>query len=112
TLYVLLFACVGVAPVLGDVRRRGIGRTRWLSPTLALSRGALLALPPLVVFGGLFAAADAQFDHLVSNLFELDAGDFLLHVVLIAMYAWLAGGVLREMLVAPARPRVLRDPPA
>ena len=39
---------------------------------LAILRGLLIAIPLLLVFGGLFMAADAVFSGIVTNLFAID----------------------------------------
>lgn len=62
--------------------------------TGALLRGVLLSLPPLIVFGMLFVAADGVFKVLLGRLFDFD----LTHVLLIGCIAFLAGGYLRGLL--------------
>src|SRR5437762_2321823 len=111
--YVLGYAMVGLVPTLrGELDWRH-WRWRWLShPALAAGRGVVLAIPPLVVFGGLFMAADANFENLVRELFSFDTGDALTHVGLMVVYAWLIGGTLHEMLIAPLRPRLWSERPS
>lgn len=112
TLYVLLFAAVGLLPTLTyEVQWRRLGQFRGTSQVFATGRGLLLALPPLIVFGGLFAAADANFQDLLNRLFRINLDDAFVRVLFIGTYAWLIGGTLREMLLAPARPRVWTEPP-
>jgi hypothetical protein len=112
TLYVAMFALAGLLPTLvREVEWRALLKGRWGGPALAATRGLVLAVPPLVVFGSLFAAADANFQRLLDNLFHLDAADLLVRGLLIGTYAWLCGGVLREMLLAPTRPRLASEPP-
>ena len=105
-LYVVLFSVAGLLPVLRwDFRVRQVARGWWVPPAVAAGRGVLLALPPLLLFGNLFMAADAEFDRLVRDTFHLDLGDALVRVSLVTLYAWLIGGALREMLLAPTRER-------
>lgn len=81
----------------------------------AVLRGGLLLLPFLLVFGGLLASADAQFEKLVRRLFDWDTKTFLLHVVWILVFAWLGTGYLLgtfddaqdkpgQGLITPSRP--------
>jgi hypothetical protein len=104
--YLLGYALAGLLPTL-----RGELVWRWrVAPAVAVGRGLLFAIPPLVLFGALFMAADASFDHLVRTAFVIDARAFVVHLGLMATYAWLIGGTLHEMLVAPLRPRSWRGP--
>jgi hypothetical protein len=111
-LYVVLFAFAGLLPTLTrELSWRSMGSSAWRRPALAASRGVVLAVPPLLVFSGLFAAADANYQHLLDELFDVDPSQWIVHGVLILAYAWLCGGVLREMLLAPSRPRTWTAPP-
>jgi hypothetical protein len=70
---VIGYALAGLTPVLvGPNCWRTTVRTGWTVPVFAAGRGVLFALPPLVVFGGLFAAADAEFERFLSELLDLD----------------------------------------
>jgi len=78
-------------------RRRRVG---------AIVRGILIALPLLVVFGGLFMAADAVFERLVVNAFRIDLEDLASHVALTGFFGWVATGYVYGFLTGmrlPAR---------
>jgi hypothetical protein len=62
--------------------------------------GLLLAVPILVVFGSLFAAADPVFERFIDTTFALDLQPLLTHAVLITLMAALAAGYLRARLWA------------
>jgi hypothetical protein len=62
--------------------------------------GALIALPLLLIFGGLFAAADPNFDALIRNLFNWDIEQLIGHVFLTCFFAWLTAGFLHMAFVA------------
>ncbi|MDQ3871111.1 MAG: DUF4173 domain-containing protein, partial [Chloroflexota bacterium] len=68
-------------------------RVRAVAPVI---RGLLLALPFLVVFAAVFAAADAVFAKLLADLLriDIDLGDLPGRLVFAAVTAWLAGGAL------------------
>lgn len=68
-------------------------RVRAMPKTAAVVRGALVAVPVVLVLGLLLASADAVFASFFS--FSFDAGSLLAHAVLIAAGAWGAGGLLR-----------------
>lgn len=93
----------GAAPLLmSDIRwREVVGRARSERVT-AVARGMALGLPLLVLFGALFVAADAVFKQLVSAAVpSLDAG-VVGRVLIIGLWAWLAGGLLRDLIAQRA----------
>src|SRR5207249_2121471 len=104
-------ACVGVFLLVGrevawtELPRRGGGR---LPQARAAAVGALLALPLLLVFGGLFASADAVFRNLAVNLLDVDLAAATSHTFLAAFLTALAAGYLWGALLRPAPP----PPPA
>ncbi|MDP9427094.1 MAG: DUF4173 domain-containing protein [Actinomycetota bacterium] len=108
-----IYACAGPIPLLvrdvspGELRPAGYG------PLLfAVLRGLAIAAP-LLLFGGLFAAADAVFEDLVADFFDFDLAGLLGHLLLTVFFAWVSAGLLRLALVggelpSPARPVSLR----
>jgi hypothetical protein len=89
-----LNSTLGMFPLLFGVRewkKVSNGDSRYAG---ALLRGVLLALPPLVVFGMLFVAADGVFKELLGRLFDFD----LTHILLIGLFTFLSGGYLRGLL--------------
>jgi len=65
---------------------------RGLAPALG---GVLLALPLVLLFGGLFYAADAIFADYVKTIFrDIDLADVIRHILLGVWVAWLAMGVM------------------
>jgi uncharacterized protein DUF4153 len=67
---------------------------------VAVGRGLMLAAPLLFLFGALFVAADSVFQGYVKNAVP-DPGDLALHVALVALFAWVSAGLVREYLVKP-----------
>jgi hypothetical protein len=67
-----------------------------LAPMSAVLRGLLLALPLLLLFVALFASADAVFDRILRDLFDLDLdlGTVPGRVVLGLAAAWATAGIL------------------
>jgi hypothetical protein len=93
-----------------DIRWGEISRGGHAPHVAAATRGVALALPLLLLFGGLFIAADAAFEQLVRSLAPSDAPSLAGHVALAAVVAWLAAGVLRQFLRPAAKGATLPRP--
>jgi O-antigen/teichoic acid export membrane protein len=52
-------------------------------------------LPLLLIFGGLFMAADAVFEGWVNRAINFDLENVISHVMLTALFAWLTAGYFR-----------------
>ena len=65
-----------------------------------------LGLPVLLVFGGLFAAADTVFAHLLSSSVP-SLGSLPAHAAIAAGIAWLSAGLLRDLAARRDDERVL-----
>jgi hypothetical protein len=66
---------------------------------LAVARGLLLVFPLLLLFGGLFVAADAVFKQLVHDTLRLNFRSLFTHFFVAVSCAWLVGGYLRAVLL-------------
>jgi Domain of unknown function (DUF4173) len=99
----------GTAPLLmTDIRWRDVaGRVR-CERTVAVARGIAIGLPLLLLFGGLFVAADAVFENLVSSAIPTVAPSTVERAVIVVVWTWLAGGLLRDLLAAKEDRRLLR----
>src|SRR3954469_10650815 len=62
----------------------------------AIGRGAAIGLPLLLVFGGLFAAADAVFRDLLTAALPTVALSQWPHLIVPILVAWAAAGLLRD----------------
>jgi hypothetical protein len=91
-----------------DVRWKDVPRGR-LQDALAVARGLAIAVPLLLLFGGLLASADAVFGELVSRPFEAVA-EPVPHLAAFGLAAWTAAGVLRYVLWPRAERRVADEP--
>jgi len=98
--YAGIFSMGGVlALVFNDIRWRELPRGGWSKQAFAVGRGLALAVPLLLVFGGLFMAADAAFEHLVQNTFKIDVVWIFSHLMLTGFLTWIIGGFLRSALL-------------
>ena len=75
-----LNAAFGLLPVLfGEAEWKKLLGGRWSHRGMAVVRGALFALPCLLIFGGLFMGADAVFDHIVRKTFHVNFQQVFTH---------------------------------
>src|SRR5438445_518088 len=98
---------IGVALLLGmmgdgllRVAPWGLNISLWMS---AVGRGLLIALPLLLLFGGLLMAADAVFHGIISSVLHLDFLSLLGHSLLTAFVAWVVAGFLRGTVIGSER---------
>ena len=102
-IYAGALASAGPVPVsVTDIAWREVVRGRWKGQALAVSRGLLIAAPLVLVFGGLFVAADAVFERLVLDVFGLERARIFGHLFLILLFAWITAGLLWVALMACA----------
>lgn len=66
----------------------------------AIGLGLLVAAPLLLVFGGLFVSADAEFESLVKSL-QIDIPTLVSHVALTGVIGGLSAGALRGAVMSP-----------
>lgn len=71
----------------------------WKLRARTVARGALMALPPLLILGALLMSADPVFARIIQDTFLIDFELVIEHVVFTAVIAWLAAGYLRAFLV-------------
>jgi hypothetical protein len=88
--------------VLSDIQWREMPRSAWTRRTTAAVRGLILVLPLLLVFGGLFMAADAFFEGIVKETLRLNFDELVLHLLFWIFFAWIIGGFLRGMFFGKA----------
>jgi hypothetical protein len=100
---------VGAVPLLmSDIRwNEVVGRVR-SQRVAAVARGLMIGTPLLLLFGGLFVAADAVFKQLLSYAIPSPDSSSMAHVATVVVWAWVAGGLLRDLLVPREEHRVLR----
>jgi hypothetical protein len=64
----------------------------------AVVRGLAIGTPLLFLFGGLFVGADAVFKHLLSAALPTPSASLVTRTMVVLVVAWLAGGLLRDLL--------------
>ena len=99
----------GPVRLLGEVPWSHAGLTRRQVP--AIATGAVLAVPVVLVFGSLLAAADPAMEAFVRTLFTWNLDAVVRHLVIFGVAAWLATGGLWRIGRAPSEPvGVAADP--
>jgi hypothetical protein len=76
----------------------------WIGVLQAVARGVVIAIPILVIFGGLLMTADAMFADLLSSLFDVDIPDLLSHLFLIAVFTWISIAFLYQTVAGDDDP--------
>ena len=99
----ILTACLnafiyGFPLLFFDVRWRELPLAGWSRRIKSVIIGAVIAMPLLILFGSLFASADASFERLINRIFFADREEIFVHALLIGSVAWIAGGYLRGLL--------------
>ena len=100
-------AASGPFPVLErDIRWPELRRLAGDGRVASVARGAAIGAPLVLVFGGLFVAADAVFKQLVASAVpSLDGLPSRAAVALV--FAWISMGLLRDLLTAREEDRVV-----
>ncbi|HZF38244.1 MAG TPA: DUF4173 domain-containing protein [Blastocatellia bacterium] len=82
----------------GDIQWKEIPRNGWTKHLAPVIKGLAIALPLLLIFGGLLASADAAFSNLIFRLFDWDFESLVAHCLLTAVIAWTVAGFLRGVV--------------
>ena len=93
----VMFASLPLA--ISDVQWSSIPRGGVMRHAWAAARGVVIAVPLLFVFGALLMAADAAFDEIMRQTFQFGTGQLSTHFFLTLLFAWMAGGFLRGMML-------------
>lgn len=82
-----------------DITWKQIPNEGWSKHLISVIRGLAIAMPILFVFGALFMAADAVFEGIVQNTFNINPDEIVAHAFFIGLITWLVTGYLRGALV-------------
>jgi hypothetical protein len=82
-----------------DIGWKEIPVGKWKRHLISISRGLIIGLPLLFIFGGLLMAADAVFENAIKNIFSINLDNLLLHFLFITVFSSLAIGLLRSTLL-------------
>jgi hypothetical protein len=90
--------------VFGDIQWTQLAPGKRSGQFAAIGTGVLIAIPLLIIFGSLFAAADAAFDRLVRDVFNWNIDQIVSHLFTIGAWCWITAGFLRQTFLPPAVP--------
>ncbi len=100
--YVAGIGWSGVTSVLGpiallavDIEWNAMPGNKISRHVFSVLRGLAISLPLILIFGGLFMAADAAFEGIVNRAINFDLEIIVGHVLLTSVLAWLTAGYLR-----------------
>lgn len=92
------------APILvmgADIDWRSMPGNRLSRSVFSVLRGLAIALPLVLIFGALFAAADAAFENFANRAINFDMETAGSHIFLTVLFTWLSAGYFRGILTEP-----------
>ena len=99
----------GAVPLLmRDIRWDEMVRRVRSDRAVAVLRGLVIGAPLLLLFGGLFVAADAVFKRILSAAVPSIDSSLVLRSAIVFTWAWVAGGLLRDLLAPREERRLVR----
>ncbi|HEX6125655.1 MAG TPA: DUF4173 domain-containing protein [Pyrinomonadaceae bacterium] len=84
-----------VALLVADINWQAMPGNKISRHLFSVLRGLVIALPLLLIFGGLFMAADAVFEGMVNRAVNFDLDIVVSHILVTTFLAWLTAGYLR-----------------
>src|SRR5438445_11517864 len=104
--YLFETAAAGVSSVVGaplllfkDVQWRDFHTSERSTRVIGFVRGIAIAVPLLILFVGLFVAADATFEGIVKNIFDIDLVEIIGHLATMVFWFWFAAGIIRRVFL-------------
>jgi hypothetical protein len=90
-----------------DIEWSGLSQSGALRQVPAVIAGVALSLPLVILFGGLFVAADAAYRRMVTDLMPLDLATWVSHLGTFGVSTWVAAGYLRSVALRSEAPPML-----
>lgn len=96
-----------IAVVFGDIKWKAIPQKGWSKHAFAVLRGLVIVTPLLIIFGGLFMAADAAFEGIIQRTFNIKPETILWHIFFVGFFSWIVAGYLRGSLFGTILPEAI-----
>lgn len=87
-----------------DVKWNSVPRLGWSRHLIAAIRGILIALPLILIFGALFAAADAVYEGMIQRVLDVPSEAVFKHLIVTSIFFWLTAGYYRGILFGGLSP--------
>lgn len=97
------------ALLLDDIKWKTIPQTGWTKNLVSVLRGLAIAAPLVVIFGGLFMAADAVFQGIVEKTLRIDPENIFTHILLFGFLSWGIAGYLRSALIGTSTTELIDE---
>lgn len=104
--------------LLAEVQNLGTKDVNWTEhaasgagkQAAAVSRGLLLTVPLVILFGALFMNADAVFERFITRTFTFDAESLMTHLLTFGIATLVIGGLLRRLFLSIDAPPPVGPP--
>jgi Domain of unknown function (DUF4173) len=97
-------ALIGVLPLALIVRWRELNLTGNARAIGRVLLGLVIAAPLLLIFGALFVAADAGFEQLLRDLFDITIDELITRVFFTGVLTWMSAGALWQLFLNTSAP--------
>jgi len=89
------------ALLLTDIEWSNLPNSGWRKHAIGVARGLAIATPLVLIFGGLFMAADSEYEGMIQRAFNINFDTVFTHILMFSVFTWLSAGYLRGAIISP-----------